>query len=77
MHFPLACLVLMLMKRHENGGNSEMSHHPQHSSEDETRHAHQRQRDWRVWLVVGLMLGAMAMYVLTLDDSVIPGLIGR
>ena len=30
-------------------------------------------KDWRVWLAVGLMLAAMATYVLTLDDSVQPG----
>jgi hypothetical protein len=29
-------------------------------------------RDWRAWLAVLLMLAAIAMYVLTLDDSVIP-----
>jgi hypothetical protein len=30
-------------------------------------------KDWRVWVGVGLMLAAMATYVLTLDDSVLPG----
>ncbi len=29
-------------------------------------------KDWRVWLVVGLMVAAMVIYVLTLDDSVVP-----
>ncbi len=29
-------------------------------------------KDWRVWLALLLMLGAILMYVLTLDDSVIP-----
>jgi hypothetical protein len=29
-------------------------------------------RDWRAWLAVILMLAAIAMYVLTLDDSIIP-----
>ncbi|MGC8660045.1 MAG: hypothetical protein ACP5U1_13330 [Desulfomonilaceae bacterium] len=29
-------------------------------------------KDWRVWLVVGLMLAAIIIYVVTLDDSVIP-----
>ncbi len=52
------------------------------------RHAHERtagefshrkmdwtglHKDWRVWLVVGLMLAAIATYVLTLDDSIQPG----
>jgi hypothetical protein len=30
-------------------------------------------RDWRTWLVIGLMLAAVATYVLTLDDSIQPG----
>ena len=34
-------------------------------------------KDWRVWLGVILMLGAMAMYVLSLDDSVVPRLFGQ
>jgi hypothetical protein len=28
---------------------------------------HALHRDWRVWLIVVLMLGAMVIYVLTLD----------
>jgi hypothetical protein len=34
-------------------------------------------KDWRVWLGSILMLGAMAMYVLTLDDSVVPRFFGK
>ena len=30
-------------------------------------------KDWRTWLVIALMLAAIGMYVLTLDDSVVPG----
>jgi len=30
-------------------------------------------RDWRTWLVIGLMLAAIGTYVLTLDESVQPG----
>jgi hypothetical protein len=29
-------------------------------------------KDWRAWLVVVLMVMAVIMYVLSLDDSVIP-----
>jgi hypothetical protein len=29
-------------------------------------------KDWRTWAVVLLMVGAMVIYVLTLDDSVMP-----
>jgi hypothetical protein len=30
-------------------------------------------KDWRTWAVIALMLAAIGIYVLTLDDSVIPG----
>lgn len=30
------------------------------------------QRSWKVWLAVTVMLAAMLLYVLTLDDSVFP-----
>jgi hypothetical protein len=29
-------------------------------------------QNWRTWLVVGFMLMAIGMYVLTLDDSIVP-----
>jgi len=29
-------------------------------------------KDWRAWLALGLMLAAISIYVLTLDDSVQP-----
>ena len=34
-------------------------------------------KDWRVWLAVALMLAAMAMYVLSLDESVVPRVFGN
>lgn len=30
-------------------------------------------KDWRTWVVIGLMLAAMGIYVLTLDESIQPG----
>jgi len=30
-------------------------------------------RDWRIWLAVVLMLGAMAIYLLTMDEAIVPG----
>jgi hypothetical protein len=30
-------------------------------------------KDWRTWAVVFLMLAAIGIYVLALDDSIIPG----
>ncbi len=34
-------------------------------------------KDWRVWLGVIIMLVAIMTYVLTLDDSIIPSIMGR
>jgi hypothetical protein len=31
-------------------------------------------KDWRIWIVIGLMLAAMVIYVVTLDDSMEPGI---
>lgn len=40
-------------------------------------HEHDRRRrlhrDWRVWAIVGLMLAAMFIYVLSDDESLQPG----
>jgi hypothetical protein len=30
-------------------------------------------KDWRTWVIVGLMLAAMAAYLLSLDESIVPG----
>jgi hypothetical protein len=30
-------------------------------------------KDWRAWLVIGIMLLAIGTYILTLDESVQPG----
>jgi hypothetical protein len=63
-----------------------MTHHSHNHSES---HRHVREnipepeggkkfhKDWRVWLVVGIMLLAIIMYVLTLDDSIVPAIIGQ
>jgi hypothetical protein len=40
-----------------------------HNKKPNSRKLHQ---DWRTWLVVALMLVAIGMYVLTLDDSIVP-----
>ena len=38
------------------------------------KHSNRRKlhQDWRVWLALLLMLAAILMYVLSLDDSIIP-----
>ena len=30
-------------------------------------------KDWRAWVVVGLMLAGIAAYILSLDESIEPG----
>ena len=47
------------------------------STENNDKSGRQLHKDWRVWLGVILMLGAMAMYVLSLDDSVVPRFFGK
>jgi hypothetical protein len=46
-----------------------------HARQHEHHHAHKRKgihKDWRVWLAVLLMLAGMAMYLLTMDESLGP-----
>lgn len=44
-------------------------HHDGHSrSEHPRRKLH---KDWRMWVAVALMLAAIMIYVLTLDDSLL------
>ena len=55
-----------------------MSKHPNHPHESKKNTAARQpggglHRDWRFWTAVLLMLGAMAMYVLTMDESLAPG----
>jgi hypothetical protein len=60
-----------------------MTHHNHHGAE---LHGHGRDgeqsikkfhKDWRVWLAVIIMLVAMITYVLTLDDSIVPAIMGQ
>jgi hypothetical protein len=54
-----------------------MSH--EHSNADHKHHNHQTHpkrplhQDWRLWTVVVVMLVAMAVYVMTMDEAVAPG----
>jgi len=50
--------------------HSKHSGQPHHSEKKPTRKG--LHKDWRAWLALGLMLAAMGIYVLTLDDSVQP-----
>jgi hypothetical protein len=54
------------------------SHHHTHKQEEEKHWIYKflqpgLHKDWRAWLVIGLMLAAIGIYVFTLDDSAQPG----
>lgn len=61
-----------------------MTHKDEHQGHDRTGHdkhhsghpvpwSQRWHKDWRLWVVVVLMLVAMAVYVLSLDESIGPG----
>ncbi len=54
------------MSKHHGEGSHEQKHH----QGDGKRPIH---KDWRLWVGVILMLVAMAAYVMTLDESILPG----
>ena len=51
--------------RHGHQGPGQVEHHG--------RKSNGLHKDWRTWVIVGLMLAAMAAYVLTMDESIQPG----
>jgi len=56
-----------------------MSHHNHRTTSSHIKtkeNGRKLHKDWRLWLGVILMLAAMSMYVLSLDDSVVPRLFG-
>lgn len=50
--------------------HSKHSHHKHHAEKKPPRKG--LHKDWRGWLALVLMLAAIGIYVLTLDDSVQP-----
>jgi ABC-type nickel/cobalt efflux system permease component RcnA len=53
-------------------------HSHTHSGESRIASAEKKwHKNWRVWLAVGIMLLAISMYVLTLDESIVPAIMGR
>jgi hypothetical protein len=44
-------------------------HHHQHS--DTGQHRKKLHKDWRMWVAIVLMLAAIMIYVLSLDDSLL------
>ena len=57
------------MTHHDHRHSGSGKHTEMFNAEFSLRKLH---KDWRVWLIVGLMLIAMIVYVLTLDESIWP-----
>jgi hypothetical protein len=57
------------MTKHNRKHSESHRHARSDESESSIKKLH---KDWRVWLVIGIMLTAMITYVLTLDDSIVP-----
>ena len=52
-----------------NHGHNHAKHHHDEKGASSLWKPH---KDWRVWVALILMLAAIAAYVLSLDDSIIP-----
>jgi hypothetical protein len=53
--------------------SSQSHNHSKHRHTDRKESGSRKfHKDWRVWLALLLMLGGIVLYVLTLDDSIIP-----
>jgi hypothetical protein len=53
--------------------SSQSHNHSKHGHRDKGQSSGRRlHKDWRVWLALVLMLAAIVMYVLSLDDSIVP-----
>jgi hypothetical protein len=50
-----------------------MSHHANHPHHQQGKKKPGLHKDWRTWTVVILMLVAMAAYILTDDEALVPG----
>ncbi|MGA7878634.1 MAG: hypothetical protein WCA08_23440 [Desulfoferrobacter sp.] len=47
---------------------SKRRNHPKNNRQVQKKKA--LHKDWRTWLAIGIMLGAIGIYIFTLDDSV-------
>ncbi|MEM9657043.1 MAG: hypothetical protein AAF961_01660 [Planctomycetota bacterium] len=56
----------MSKKKHSHG-------HHEHGHSHRHKPKQGLHKDWRSWVVVGLMLAAMVVYVLSMDESIAPG----
>lgn len=54
-----------------------MTDHPKKHKTQHNHGSHARKtpphKDWRAWVVVGLMLAAMVAYIFSMDESIEPG----
>ena len=57
------------MTQHNQKHSTSEKHKHQHKEKSGIRNLH---KDWRTWVAVGVMLAAIAIYVLTLDESIVP-----
>ena len=62
----------MTHDQHEHHGHRH-GHHGHGQVEHHNRKSRGLHKDWRAWLVVGLMLAAMVAYVFSMDESLQPG----
>jgi hypothetical protein len=57
----------MPQHNHKHSGSEQHKHRDKEKSGIRNLH-----KDWRTWVAVGAMLAAIAIYVLTLDESIVP-----
>ncbi len=58
------------MSKHDHEKHSAGGHAPEHFDKTAERQWH---KSWVTWTVVVLMLAAMAVYILSLDNEIAPG----
>lgn len=58
------------MTKHEHEKHSASGHAEQHYDKTASRGWH---KSWVTWVVVVLMLAAMVVYILSLDNEIVPG----
>ena len=57
---------------HQHGHDHDHKHGHGHHAHPAGHGRKALHKDWRAWVVVGLMLAAMAAYVLSMDESLQP-----
>jgi hypothetical protein len=59
------------MTQHNHNHSGSHRHVREDNAESNSKKLH---KDWRLWLAVIIMLAAAIIYVLTLDDSIVPAI---